>query len=260
MKAIVRALVACALLLVGMPLGAQDRPIQHFVMVEAQDGVDLLAIDRWYITYHAPETLARAGNRQTRYVSFRTYRVTPDEVRRLNMVEGRLTEIGFPSVAAFRAGVTPDAMAAHPPTPPDPAVAAGLKTQTVTVGLPPVMAKDGDRPDKAVPYVRWVAFVRAPDGVADASAWVQASFATPLARSPQSRRVEVYPAAIPRGFSHVVVAWYDDVAAWRAAMQAFAATLRGGTGGKAPPATMLRSILVGDRPDLDFRTDKRVAP
>lgn len=259
MKRIGSALIACVALLAA-PLRAQDQPIQHFVMVEAQDGVDLLAIDRWYITYHAPETLARADNRQTRYVSFRTYGVTPEEARQLNMVHGRLTEIGFASVAAFRAGVTPEAMAAHPPTPPDPAVARGLKTQTVTVKLPPDKLKDGETPDKAVPYVRWVAFVRAPDGVTDADAWVRQTFAAPLADARQSRRVEIYPAAIPRAYSHVVVAWYDDVASWRDAMQAFAET-RPKTGAEGGyPATQMRSILVGERPDLDFRTDKRVTP
>ena len=176
------------------------------------------------------------------------------------MVHGRLTEIGFASVAAFRAGVTPEAMAAHPPTPPDPAVARGLKTQTVTVKQPPEMPKDGETPDKAVPYVRWVAFVRAPDGVPDADAWVRQSFAAPLVDAQQSRRVQVYPAAIPRAYSHVVVAWYDDVAAWRSAMQAFAAKLpTTGADGGYPPAVM-KSMLVGERPDLDFRTDKRVAP
>lgn len=246
-------LVACAALAAAPAALAQEQPIQHFVMVEV-DGVDLLAVDRWYITYHAPETLARAENRQTRYVSFRTYEVTPEEVARLNLVHGRLTEIGFPSVAAFRAGVTPEAMAAHPPTMPDPAVAQAVKTQTVTVKLPPVTVKDGETPEKPVPYVRWVAFIRAPEGTADAEAWTR-SYAAALAEAPQSRRVQLYAAAIPRGFSHVVVAWYDDVAGWRAAMASFTAKFSTGT-----PATTMRSMLVGERPDLDFRTDKRVTP
>lgn len=260
MRSVFHALAACAVFLATMPLAAQGQPIQHFVMVEAREDVDLLAIDRWYITYHAPETLARAENRQTRYVSFRTYRVTPDEVKRFNMVQGRLTEIGFPSVEAFRAGVTPAALAAHPPTPPDPAVARGLKTQTVTVKLPPALEKTGDTPEKAIPYVRFVVFVRAPDGAADADAWVRSVFAAPLARAPQNRRVEIYAAAIPRGFSHVVVAWYDDVASWRSAMQGWAAALRTPPGSALYPAPLMRSMLVGERPDLDFRADKRVAP
>ncbi|WP_439540537.1 hypothetical protein [Sphingomonas sp.] len=238
---------------------AQEVPIQHFVMVEVTPPVDLLAVDRWYITYHAPETLARAQNRQTRYVSHRSYRFTPEEAERLKLVDGRLTEIGFASVAAFRAGVTGEAMAAHRPTPPDPAVAAGIKTRTVTVKLPPVAIKDAATPDKAVPYARWVVFIRPPVGTADADAWVKDALA-PLTALPQTRRVQLHAAAIPRGYSHVAVFWYDDVAAWRSAMAAQGTALVARLSAQDNAEAPTRTMLVGERPDLDFRTDKRVTP
>ncbi|WP_066657139.1 MULTISPECIES: hypothetical protein [unclassified Sphingomonas] len=250
------ALVALAL---ATPLRAQEVPIQHFVMVEVTPPVDLLAVDRWYITYHAPETLARAQNRQTRYVSHRSYRFTPEEAERLKLVDGRLTEIGFASVAAFRAGVTGEAMAAHRPTPPDPAVAAGIKTRTVTVKLPAVAIKDDATPDKAVPYARWVVFLRPPAGTADADAWAREALA-PLTALPQTRRVQLHAAAIPRGYSHVAVLWYDDVAAWRSAMAAQGAALIARLSAQDAAEAPTRTMLVGERPDLDFRTDKRVTP
>lgn len=253
------ALLALVALAVFAPVRAQEVPIQHFVMVEVTPPVDLLAVDRWYITYHAPETLARAQHRQTRYVSHRSYRFTPEEAEQLKLFDGRLTEIGFASVAAFRAGVTGEAMAAHRPTPPDPTVAAGIKTRTVTVKLPAVAIKDGATPEKAVPYARWVVFVRPPAGTADADAWVKEAVA-PLTALPQTRRVLLHAAAIPRGYSHVAVFWYDDVAAWRSAMAAQGAALVARLSAQDSPEAPTRSMLVGEHPDLDFRTDKRVTP
>jgi hypothetical protein len=251
--------LALVALSVSAPLGAQEAPIQHFVMVEVTPPVDLLAVDRWYITTHAPETLARAQSRQVRYVSYRSYRFTPEEAERLKLVDGRLTEIGFASVAAFRAGVTGEAMAAHRPTPPDPAVAAGIKTRTVSVKLPAVVIKGGATPEKAVPYARWVVFLRPPAATADADAWAREALA-PLAAFPQTRQVQLHAAAIPRGYSHVAVFWYDDVAAWRSAMTAHGAALIARLSAQDNPAIPTRTMLVGDRPDLDFRTDKRVTP
>jgi len=244
---------------VSAPIRAQEVPVQHFVMVEVTPPVDLLAVDRWYITYHAPETLARAQNRQTRYVSHRSYRFTPEEAERLKLVDGRLTEIGFASVAAFRAGVTGEAMAAHRPTPPDPVVAAGIKTRTVTVKLPAIAVKDDAMPDEAVPYARWVMFLRRPAETADADAWARETLA-PLAALPQTRRVQLHTAAIPRGYSHVAVFWFEDVAAWRGAMAAQGAALIARLSAQGSAEAPTRTMLVGERPDLDFRTDKRVTP
>lgn len=260
MKALLIGLAALAA--AAAPTRAQDGPIQHFIMVELQNGADLLALDRWYITYHAPETLARTGGAQTRYVSFRTYAVTPQEAADWRMVTGRLTEIGFASVADFRKGVTPEALAAHRPTPPDPSVADGWTTQTVTVRLPGDSIKAGPAPDKGTPYARWIAFLRPPAGAAPAEAdrWVRESFAAGLAAAPGSRQVVVYRPAIPRGYTHVVMALFDDPKAWRTGMAAFRKALKPAPWGGALDGVEMRSILVGERPDLDFRTDRRVIP
>src|SRR5574341_916553 len=59
-------------------------PIKHYIMIEMLNGVDLLLLDRWYITYHAPETLRRTERRQTKYATFRTYALSPDEVKAMN--------------------------------------------------------------------------------------------------------------------------------------------------------------------------------
>lgn len=250
-----------ALVAAAAPARAQDGPIQHFIMVEMQNGADVLALDRWYITHHAPETLARTGGAQTRYVSFRTYAVSPQEAAEWKMVTGRLTEIGFASVADFRRGVTPEALAANRPTPPDPSVADGWTTQTVTVRLPGDAVKAEPAPEKATPYARWVAFVRAPDAAppAEADLWVRRDFAGGLAAA-GSRQVTVYRPAIPRGYTHVVVALFDDPKAWRAGMAAFRAALKPGPWGGGLDSLGMRSILVGERPDLDFKTDRRVIP
>jgi len=262
MRTLLTALAALAAAALSPPARADDGPIQHFIMVELQNGADMLALDRWYITYHAPETLARTGGAQTRYVSFRTYAVTPQEAADWRMVTGRLTEIGFASVADFRKGVTPEALAAHRPTPPDPSVADGWTTQTVTVRMPGDPVKAGPTPEKGTPYARWVAFLRAPEAVlaADADAWIRSAVAGGLAAAPGSRQVTVYRPAIPRGYTHVVVATFDDPKAWRAGMAAFRAGLKPAPWGGGLDGLGLRSILVGERPDLDFKTDRRVVP
>ncbi|MEZ6023629.1 MAG: hypothetical protein R3C16_09535 [Hyphomonadaceae bacterium] len=268
-------LAAAALLTLGAIARADaqtDAPIQHYIMIDLQDGADLLALDRWYINHHAPETLARTERAQTRYVSYRTYRLADEEYQRFNAVRGRMTHIGFASLKAFRAGVTPAARARVAVTPLPPAVAAGFSTETVTMRAAPTrMFKDEPTPERATPYFRWIAFMRAPEGV-EASvfdAWVNDQLAPSLAQAEQAKRVMLFARidALPgaRGdgapYTHVLEVWYESRADWRAATAGLDNLAQAAPwGGAAFPNMPLRSAFIGERPDLDFMSEAPVAP
>jgi hypothetical protein len=79
-------------------------PIRHYIMIEMLNGVDVLQLDRWYMTYHARETLRRTQRRQTKYATFRTYTPPSEEAKAMNMWQGRMTEIGFANLADFNKG------------------------------------------------------------------------------------------------------------------------------------------------------------
>lgn len=252
------------------PLSNQssDTAIQHSILIDMKPGVDVLALDRWYITYHAPETLARTGRAQTRYVSFRTYQVSDAEALRFNMVRGRVTEIGFDSVATFRAGVTPEVLARHQATPPGPGLLNGFTSETLTLRTTPeAIFKAGPSADamaaKPVPYARWLVFVSFPANVpaAQGEDWLKTRMGPALAASPDVRKAVLFRPAIARNHNFMLELWFDDPNSWRRALGTLAADerLQPGWGGVFPYVS-IRSALVGDLPDLDFRSDRRVIP
>ena len=244
--------------------GAADGPMQHYIMIDVQPSADLLAVDRWYITHHAPETRARTQGAQTRYVSYRTYAVTDAEAARFNMARGRMTEIAFDSVAAFRAGITPQARARVAITPP-PAQAA-FTTDTVTMRTTPTRRwKDEPTPSHEAPYVRWIMFLRPPESVAEAAfdAWIEDTLGPALATAAQTRRVLLFRRieAVPsQTFTHTLEVWFESMDDWRVAAAAFEANTPAPAWGGVFPYADMRSCLIGERPDLDFRIDTRVSP
>jgi hypothetical protein len=267
--------VACAAIVLPLAASAQpattpsvqsaaDTPIQHTIFVDMKNGADVLALDRWYLTYHAPETLARTNRAQTKYVSYRTYNVTDSEATLFNMVRGRVTEIGFQSVAAFRVGVTPEVLARNPATLPDPTLRNGFTSETLTLRTAPqTIFKDTMPAPKGTPFARWLVFVSFPSTVSppDGDKWLNDVLGPALAQEAGVRKAILYRTAIPRSYSHLLEVWFDDPTAWRLVL----ANLSANASLKPSWATSfpymnVRSALVGERPDLDFMSDKRVIP
>lgn len=258
------ALVAC---LAVMPITSiaqtSEAPIQHYIMIDMKPGVDVLALDRWYLTHHAPETLARTGGTQTTYVSYRTYEFPDAEAAELKISRGRMTEIEFPSLAVFRAGFTPEARARVPLTLPDPSIRGGWETETVTMNSQPYRTyKNGPTPARAVPYFRWVMFVAYPQGVTTRSgdAWLEGVLGPAIADQATARRVLLYRGVMEQRYTRVLEVWFDTQSDWSAAIADLRRTLVAPPWNGSFPYVENRSTFIGDRPDLDFRTDARVIP
>lgn len=240
-----------------------EAAIQHYIMIDIAPTTDVLVLDRWYVTHHAPETLQRTERAQTNYVSYRTYATAPERAERFHAVHGRMTEIGFASMAVFRAGVTPQARARVEVTPPPPELRQGMTVLAVTIPeTPDVVIADFEPEARDVPYFRWIMFLNYPDDAeeVDADAWLEAHLTDVFATAAGVRRAYIYRGV--RGtnpFSRVVEIWFDDRAAWRAVAD-------GAFGGAEAPWGSglfdldMRSAFIGDRPDLDFMTEARVSP
>lgn len=262
-----RAATLSALFTVAGAAFAQDEPtpapIQHYIMVDIAPTTDVLVLDRWYITHHAPETLARTERAQTEYVSYRTYAVASERAERFHAVHGRMTEIGFESMAAFRAGLTPEARARVEITPPASELRMGMTVLAVTIPeAPDVVIADFEPEPREVPYFRWIMFLNYPDDAdeADADAWLESHIADTFVSEEGARRAYLYRGV--RGtnpFSRVVELWFDDRAAWRAATDAELDGEAAPWGGGLLDLD-LRSAFIGEQPDLDFMIEQRVSP
>lgn len=56
--------------------------MKHYILVDLKPGVDQLTLDRWYMTFHAPQVRRAFKAWQRNYVSFRSY-LPADEARRV---------------------------------------------------------------------------------------------------------------------------------------------------------------------------------
>src|SRR5262245_30559253 len=53
--------------------GPGDVAVKHYIPIRLKPGMDQLVLDRWYMTYHAPQTRRAYKAWQRNYVSFRSY-------------------------------------------------------------------------------------------------------------------------------------------------------------------------------------------
>jgi len=258
------ATTAAVLTPIARAQGGADGPMQHYIMIDVQPDADLLALDRWYITHHAPETLERTQRAQTRYVSYRTYAIAEADAARFNVARGRMTEIAFESVAAFREGLTPEARARVAITPPP--AAAAFTTDTVTMRVTPTRTfKDDATPERPAPYVRWIMFLSPPAGVSEAQFddWIIQHFGPAFAVAEQTRRVLLFNRidAVPsQSFTRALEVWFESIADWRATIRTLERTLPAPAWSQSFPYTPMRSCFIGERPDLDFKTEARISP
>ena len=76
--------------------------IKHYILVDLKPGVDQLVLDRWYMTFHAPQVRRAFKSWQRNYMSFRSY-LPPEEAKKAYpLLYGRMTEIHFDSLDDFR--------------------------------------------------------------------------------------------------------------------------------------------------------------
>lgn len=276
-----RLIAAFSLMLCATSIArAQDEattPIQHYIMIDVRPTTDLLVLDRWYLKFHAPETLARTQRAQTRYVSYRTYAVSDAEATRYAYSRGRMTEIEFSSLESFRAGMSPEARARVTLTLPPAGLLGAFESVTVTMPQVPYWHFKGDAAPapNANPYVRWIVFLAHPEGVSPSAfdAWIGGDLAGAISRTdtirfaigfraantPTESTNRMTGAARPR-FSRVLEVWFDDMAGWRTGAAALEAILPRPSWGGSFPFAPFRTTLIAENPDLDFKAAAQAIP
>ncbi len=238
--------------------------IKHYILVEPKPGFDMLALDRWYMTFHAPEVRRAFKAWQRNYVSFRSY-AAPPEARTLGVREGRMTEIQFDSLADFRESRPNNVYGGLSSFTPPPGGWENAPFETTTATLPVNPDKlflSGPTPPKETPYLRWILFFRYPPGTAaDAGdAWFNDVHGPELAKVKGLRRLALYRAVNETSpYPRVAEFWFDDYAAWKAAFVGGPRFTAPGWGGTFPFGET-RSMFIGENPDIDFIHDRRVIP
>lgn len=261
---------AATVLLAASPALAAGA-IKHYILVELLPGADQLALDRWYMTFHAPQVRRAYQAWQRDYLSFRSYLPPAEAVARHHVANGRMTEIHFDSLADFRESrMNPlyggDLKSFTPP----PGGWRGnslFRSTTATIPVnPDTLYLSSPTPPKETPYLRWIVFMRPPEGVAqaEADAWFEAVQAKEIAALPGLKRFGLYKAVSERAdYPRVMELWFDDYASWRQALLSpeprFTAPPFAKAGARFPFSDTL-SMFVGENPDVDFIHDDRVIP
>ena len=240
--------------------------IKHYILVDLKPGTDQLVLDRWYMTFHAPQVRRAFKAWQRNYVSFRSY-LPPEEARKAYPLQyGRMTEIQFDTLADFQESrpnnIYAGGLGSFTP-PPGGWANAGFESTTATLPVNPqhvFVAKD--TPPKETPYLRWIVFFRYPKGVTaeTGDAWYRDVHAKEVGKLPGLRRYALYSAVSPAStYPRVAEMWFDDYAAWKAAFlptPKFTPPPWGGDGLHVESISM----FIGENPDVDFVNDKRSIP
>jgi len=260
-----------ALALVAVGAAAAATPalavgaMKHYILVDLKPGADQLVLDRWYMTFHAPQVRRAYKAWQRNYVSYRSY-LPPDEAKAAYPLRyGRMTEIQFDSLADFQEtrpnNIYGGLNSFTPPpggwaSPPFDSTTASIPVnpQTVFVSL--------DTAPKETPYLRWIVFFRYPKGVTleQGDAWYADVHAKETAKLPGVKRYVLYKALSERAeYPRVAELWFDDYAAWKKAFLPVPNFTPPAWGGKGLFVDAI-SMFVGENPDVDFINDKRSIP
>jgi uncharacterized protein (TIGR02118 family) len=248
--------------------------VKHYILIDILPGFDQLALDRWYMTYHAPQTRRAYKAWQRNYVSYRSYLPLAEAKQRFpTLLYGRMTEIQFDSLADFQAtrpnNIYGDLATSFTPPPGGWRSNKLYKATVATIPTNPddlILSKD--TPPKELPYLRWLVFYRYPKPVTieQGDAWMRDVHAKEVARLPGLKRYALYRAVADSvagqaiEYPRVAEMWFDDYPAWREAFLAPEPRFRPPPWGGTFPFVETLSMFVGENPDVDFINDKRVIP
>ena len=247
-----------------------ETAVKHYIPIRLKPGADQLALDRWYMTFHAPEVRRAFKAWQRNYVSFRSYLPPAEAVARYGVWYGRMTEIQFDSIEHFRA-TRPNniygALQSFTPPPGGWTANTLFDTETSTIPVNPnELLVSRDTPPKELPYLRWIVFYKLPQGVTASQwdEWFGKTHAPELSRAPGLKRFGAYRTVADQSYSRVAEFWFDGYAEWRAAFlepePKFTAPGWASSANARFPFAETISIFVGENPDIDFIHDKRVIP
>jgi hypothetical protein len=241
--------------------------VKHYILINLKPGADMLMLDRWYLTYHAPQVRRAFKAWQRNYTSFHAY-LPPDEAtaRYPTLGYGRMTEIHFDTFEDFQETRPRNIYGELSSfTPPPGGWGDGNSVYESTSITMPVNPNElyvsKPTPPKENPYFRWIVFINYPQGVThdEGDKWWSSVHAPELAKLPTLMRFGWYKVVRPNAeYVRVAEFWFEDYQGWRSAFlnPKFAAP----RWSSRFPFYDTISMFVGENPDIDFVNDKRVVP
>lgn len=122
--------------------------------------------DRFYLRYHAPETIRISGPWIRRYEMYRPYDPPEEAVERFGAVKGRYAELWFASEEDYHSRPSHGAWSLPSwETDKTRKMPKGAKYATTVPALPTEEFYDPDPNPEQTPIIRWIQAIRYPDGV-----------------------------------------------------------------------------------------------
>jgi hypothetical protein len=151
-------------LLMAAPAGAEM--IKEVVFGLFLDAPSEVEADRFYLRYHAPETLRISGAWIRQYVMYRPYDPPEEAVGKFGAVKGRYAELWFASMEEYQSRPSHGAWSLPSwETDQSRKMPKGAKYATLLPALPTEEFYDPDPNPEKTPVVRWITAIRYPDGV-----------------------------------------------------------------------------------------------
>lgn len=240
------------------PPARTERPrmIKFAAIWEAAN--DNASLDRWYRETHSKEALLFVGPWLRRYWAYPAVDV-PAEADRFNVVRYRLTEMWYDSLESRRESTSVFYPLSPPPMDRE---RFGHRTRIANIYVTAVPTEryiDG-WPRARPSYLRWVFFVRYPKNVAVAEGerWFAQTHGPELAKLPGLRRFVCFTTPEPAQagqWARMCELWFDDYAAWRAALLTAPPKFTPPAWDADFPFGEIISTFTPPLPDMDFLRD-----
>ena len=240
--------------------------IKH-VFVGFIHGVEKVVGERWYFRYHSKEVVRFFGPWLRRYETYPAQAIPPGS-ERFGVVGGRLTELWYDKPEDM---LEADVMRRPYTMLPPGTVPPGGMSGAVTI-VPAMPTEDflGREPTpEEVPIMRWYQAIKYPAGVSleDGEKWFlethsqEAKEQPGLLRYSSHRAIDLTLKGLPgpSQWLRVNEMWYENLDAWRTAIESTANYTPPPWGGEYPFVDMASSFI-GYKPDVDYLKDHPFIP
>jgi hypothetical protein len=283
---------------VGVP-SAGAGMIKEVVWGLFLDAPSEVEADRFYMRYHAPETIRISGPWLRRYESFKPYDPPQEAVERFGAIKGRYAELWFASEEEYMSRPSHGAWSL-PSWEEDKTlkIPKGARVATTVPALPTEEFYDPDPNPEQTPIIRWVQAIKYPEGVSEEEGekWFLEVHAREALKQPGLLKFISYrclerggipsmpggefpfpednkpPEGIqgasgqkklgkmPTSWVRVVEYWYTDFDAWRNAVIESPPEYTSPAWGGEYPFVDMASTFIGYKPDIDFLKGNYIVP
>lgn len=273
------------------PAMASAEMIKEVVWGLFLDAPSQVEADRYYMRYHAPETIRISGPWLRRYESFKPYDPPEEAVERFGALKGRYAELWFASEEEYQSRPSHGAWTLPSwETDKTRKMPKGGEVATTVPALPTEEFYDPDPNPEQGPVIRWVQAIKYPDGVSveEGEKWFlevhakEALNQSGLLKFISYRCLErsgmpsIPDMALPEGMAYpgkgkqagegpttwvrIVEYWYTDFDAWKEAVIASPPEYTPPSWGGKYPFVEMASTFIDYKPDVDFLKGNYIVP